>query len=73
MGNKLGSYRTRPPKLTEPPAKETRSLELDPETARIIRLYLERVACRVERTAAGASYMSAFKIAAQLIREQKPD
>jgi len=55
-----------------PPAQE-KSLPFDPETARIIRLYLERVALRIERMAANRTYTNALKIAARMVRDSKPD
>jgi hypothetical protein len=46
---------------------------LDPATARIVRLYLERAARRVERYKASDSYMTALRIASRIVRESKPD
>ena len=46
---------------------------LPPEVARLIRLYLERAAMKIERIQASPAYISAFKLAARILRESKPD
>ena len=47
--------------------------ELDAVTARLVRLYLERAAMRVERMNYSMVYMKAFKKAAQVVRNCKPE
>ena len=47
--------------------------KLDSGTARIIRLYLERIACKLERVETNSAYRSAYNRIARLIRESKPD
>jgi hypothetical protein len=44
-----------------------------PEIARIIRIELERIAGKVERLSGNDPYKAAFKKAARLIRDSKPD
>jgi hypothetical protein len=44
-----------------------------PEIARIIRLEFERLACKIERFVGNEQYVKAFKKAARLIRDSKPD
>ena len=50
-------------------------LSFDAATARLVRLYLERVACALERRGnpRSTTYMYAFKIAARAVRALKPD
>lgn len=45
----------------------------DAETAQLLRLTLERVAMKIERRAANEVYQRAFRIAAKIVRETKPD
>ena len=52
---------------------EAEPSNMAPETARLIRLYLERVAAKLERVQASATYMNAFRRAAKMVRESKPD
>lgn len=56
-----------------PAHNAARSFDVDPVTARVIRLYLERVAMRLEHTNASHVYYNAFKQAARIVRESKPD
>lgn len=56
-----------------PPPDPDSSHLLDPHTARIVRLYLERVAIRLERAEAGSSYRMGLGFAAKIIRASKPD
>ena len=44
-----------------------------PEVARIVRLVLERVAVKLERREGNRSYVGAYKIAAKMVRDAKPD
>lgn len=46
---------------------------MPPETARLMRLYLERLALKIERIATNETYKSAFRTTARLVREAKPD
>ena len=56
------------PKLEDVPVPS-----MDEYTSRLIRLYLERVAMRLERVEAGQSYRCGLRFAARLIRASKPD
>ena len=47
--------------------------KMPPEIARILRLHLERLASRLDRVQASHVYMSAFRRAAKMVRESKPD
>jgi hypothetical protein len=53
--------------------KDDPPIKYDADTARAIRLHLERLACKIERTQANPAYQYAFRIIAKLIRESKPD
>lgn len=44
-----------------------------PEVARIIRVVLERVALKLDRRDGNKSYVAAYKIAAKMVRDAKPD
>jgi hypothetical protein len=45
----------------------------DAETTRLIRLHLERVARQLERRVGSYPYMQAWKLAARIVRDSKPD
>lgn len=60
------------PPANLPPDDEP-ALTMPPETARIVRLYLERVAMRIERISASPNYTTAYRAAARLVRDAKPD
>ena len=49
------------------------TIELTPEAARIIGLYLERVAVRIETISASPACASAFRTTVKLIRDAKPE
>lgn len=44
-----------------------------PEIARILRLELERIALRLERLRGNSNYVAAYKNAARIVRDAKPD
>lgn len=43
------------------------------ETKSLVRLALERAAVRIEQKSGNKVYMSAWKIAAKIVRDMKPD
>jgi hypothetical protein len=45
----------------------------EPHTARLVRAALERVANKIERMAGNKTYKQAFKVAARVVRDSKPD
>jgi hypothetical protein len=49
------------------------SIKLKPAEARAVRLYLELVAKRFEKIQCNTSYACAYKQAARIIRQMKPD
>jgi hypothetical protein len=53
--------------------KDDSGVKYDPETARAIRLHLERLACKIERAPCNNMYSQIFSRIARLIRESKPD
>lgn len=56
-----------------PEDKQPKSYALTPEAARLVRVYLERVATALERAAGSTTYKSAHRNAAKIIRRLKPD
>lgn len=58
------------PKFTE---EEKKSLPLTPDVARLVRLYMERVAVKLEQQHSSYSYKSALRHAVRCIRALKPD
>lgn len=66
----------RPPLFTQAELDAVREgITFDAETARLMRLYLERVSCALERkgVSKSATYLYAFKLAARSVRMLKPD
>ena len=49
------------------------AVEPDPRIARAVRTALECVAVKLEAKAANPTYRAAWKIAAKIIRDSKPD
>ena len=49
------------------------SVKYDAETARAIRLHLERLAAAIERQETNPTYQGLFRRIAKLIRDSKPD
>lgn len=55
------------------PEDPRQSLTLTEHEARVIRLYLERVAKRLDNAPGSSAYRSSMNFAAKIVRDSKPD